>query len=380
VSASTTTIAEVEALPAGSACYVRVTTESGLQGVGESTFFGWPTAVAEIVASFAPALAGKDALATEDTWLALHRALSMRGLAVTGAISAVDQALWDLKGKRFEVPVWELLGGRVRRAVRAMRVIAASSEEDLVRQASEAVAEGYGAIKVILFDHHHHQMRQARRIADLVARLRAVREAVGLDVDLGVELHRNMTAGDAILLCEEIRPLRPLFVEDPIPPDSVLAFGEVSAKTRVPMAAGERNATIWEFREYVERAGVQFIRPDVGVAGGITQVRKICALAEAHHQGILPHAVPSGPVAVAAHVQLGMCTPNWEAQEHVPQDGPAWTDLVDRVVEVRDGYLLPPDAPGLGISLDDDGLRRHPPVSASLAGTPRREDGSIAIR
>lgn len=146
------------------------------------------------------------------------------------------------------------------------------------------------------------------------------------------------------------------------------------------MAAGERNATIWEFREYVERAGVQFIRPDVGVAGGITQVRKICALAEAHHQGILPHAVPSGPVAVAAHVQLGMCTPNWEAQEHVPQDGPAWTDLVDRVVEVRDGYLLPPDAPGLGISLDDDGLRRHPPVSASLAGTPRREDGSIAIR
>lgn len=375
-----TTIAEVRAIPAGSACYVQVTTEGGLSGVGESTFFGWPTAVAEIVASFEPVLRGRDAMAVEDHWLSLYRALSMRGMAVTGAISAVDQALWDIRGKRFEVPVWQLLGGRVRRAVRAMRVVAAPTTDRLVAEASDAVAAGYGAIKVILFDHHHHQMRQARRLADLVERLRAVREAVGFDVDLGVELHRNMTTGDAILLCEEIRGLRPFFVEDPIPPDSVLSFGEVARKTLVPMAAGERNTTIWEFREYVEAAGVHFVRPDVGVAGGITQVRKICALAEAHHQGILPHAVPSGPVAVAAHVQLGMCTPNWEAQEHVPQDAPAWTDLVDHVVEVRDGYLLPPEAPGLGINLNPDGLRRHPPVTASLGGTPRREDGSVAIR
>jgi len=149
----------------------------------------------------------------------------------------------------------------------------------------------------------------------------------------------------------------------------------------LPVAAGERNTTIWEFAEYLERpGGVNFIRPDVGVAGGITHVKKICALGEAFHAGIIPHAVPSGPVAVAAHVQLGICVPNWEVQEHVPQDDPKWTDLVDHVIEVRDGYLIAPDRPGLGIELDDAGLAKHPPVSVDLSDPPLREDGSVAIR
>ena len=114
--------------------------------------------------------------------------------------------------------------------------------------------------------------------------------------------------------------------------------------------------------------------------GGITHVKKICALAEAFHAGVLPHSFPSGPVAVAAHVQLGMCVPNWELQEHVPQDQPRYTEIVDQIIEVRDGYLIAPDRPGLGIELDDAGLARHPPVSADLSHTPRREDGSVAIR
>jgi galactonate dehydratase len=148
----------------------------------------------------------------------------------------------------------------------------------------------------------------------------------------------------------------------------------------VPVAAGERNTTIWEFAEYLERPGVAYIRPDVGIAGGITHVKKICALAESFHAGVLPHAVPSGPVAVAAHVQLGMCVPNWELQEHVPQSHPRWTDLVDCVIKVHDGYLLAPDRPGLGIDLDLEGLARHPPTSSDLSRTPLREDGSVAIR
>jgi galactonate dehydratase len=135
-----------------------------------------------------------------------------------------------------------------------------------------------------------------------VDRVAAIRQAVGWDIDLGVELHRNMAPGDSIALIRELEQFRPLFVEDPIAPDSVLSFGEVAAKTRVPMAAGERNLTIWEFREYVEQAGIHHIRPDVGIAGGITHVKKICALAEAHHQGVIPHAVPSGPVATCAGV------------------------------------------------------------------------------
>ena len=374
-------IESVEALPSAGACYVRVRADDGTSGVGESTFFGWPSAVAEIAGSFASYLVGRDAFDIEHHFLSLYRALSFRGMAVTGALSALDQALWDLKGKHFEAPVWQLLGGRVRTGVRAMRVVDTGTMEQVVEAARRAVEdEGYSALKVLLFQSEHHAMRQAQRIDDLVARFAAIRETVGWQIDLGVELHRNMNAGDALLLCAELARLRPLFVEDPIPPDSVVALRAFAARSPLPVAAGERNTTIWEFAEYLERPGVAFARPDVGIAGGITHVRKICALAESVHAGVLPHAVPSGPVAVAAHVQLGMCTPNWELQEHVPQDGPQWTDVVDHVIEVRDGYLIAPERPGLGIDLDDEGLAKHPPRPPDLTHTPLREDGSVAIR
>ena len=374
-------IASVEAVPAGRQCYVRLISEDGLVGVGESTVFAWPTAVAEIVKSFSGYLVGKNAIDVEQHWLALYRATSFRGMAVTGAISAVDQAMWDLRGKHFEVPVFELLGGRVRRAVRAMRVVDTGTSDAVVAAARHAVEhEGYGALKILLFQGEHHGMRQAARIKDLVDRFAAIREAVGWEVDLGVELHRNMSGGDAVMLCGELQRFRPFFVEDPIPPDSVMSLRMFAGKVDVPVAAGERNTTVWEFAEYLERPGVAYVRPDVGVAGGITHVKKICSLAEAFHAGILPHAVPSGPVAVAAHVQLGMCAPTWEAQEHQPQDSPEYTDVVDSVIEVRDGYLLPPDCPGLGIELNDAGLAKYPPRSVEPSLSSLREDGSIAIR
>src|SRR5579875_997227 len=374
-------IEAVEGLPAGAACYVRITTEDGTSGVGESTYFGWPTAVAEIITSFEPWLRGKNPMDVEQHWLALYRALSFRGMAISGAISAVDQALWDIRGKAFGVPVWQLLGGRARRAVRAMRVVETGTADEVVAAARRAVEEeGYTALKILLFQHEHHAMRQAQRLQDLVERFAAIREAVGWEIDLGVELHRNMSAGNAVLLCAELARFRPLFVEDPIPPDSVEGLRAFAAKVSVPVAAGERNTSIWEFAEYLQRPGVDFVRPDVGVAGGITHVKKICALAEAFNADVLPHAVPSGPVAVAAQVQLGMCTPNWELQAHRPQEAPDWTDLVDAVIPVRDGYLIPPDRPGLGIELDDGGLQKHPPRQADLSHAPRREDDSVAIR
>lgn len=369
----------VETFPAGGACYVRLSTDTGIQGIGESTCFGWPRAVEDVVRSFQSYLVGADPLDVEAHWLHLYRTFSFRGMVVSGAISAIDQALWDIRGRHFDAPVWQLLGGRCRRAVRAMKVITGHSPAGVAEAAKAATDAGYSAVKVILFDHEHHRMRHARRLADLVERFAAIRDTVGWDLDVGIELHRNMSPGEAVQLCAEIAPLRPFFVEDPIPPDSVLSFGEVAGQTRVPMAAGERNTTIWEFREYVEHGNVSYIRPDVGIAGGMTHVRKICALAEAHHQGILPHAVPSGPVATAAHVHLGITTPNWEAQEHVEQDTPPATAVVKAVVPLVDGWLYPPDGPGLGIDLDEAGLARTP-VTTVRAGAPQREDGSVAIR
>jgi galactonate dehydratase len=188
-----------------------------------------------------------------------------------------------------------------------------------------------------------------------------------------------MALGESIAAIREFEQFRPLFVEDPIPPDSVLSFGEVAEKSRVPMAAGERNTTIWEFREYVEHGGVHHIRPDVGIAGGITGTRKICALAEAHHQGIIPHAVPSGPVATAAQVQLGFAIPNWEVIEHQVQDSAPWTKAVKAIVPVINGHWLPNETPGLGVELNHETLKSIP-VSAKFPPTSMKTDGSVAFR
>lgn len=373
-------IDQVEVFPAEGALYVRLTTDDGTTGIGESTFFGWPAAAGIIAESFTPLLQGADPFDTEQLGLLMYRAFSFRGMAVSGAISAIDQALWDIKGKALQEPVWRLLGGRVRRGVRGMRVLPYGTIDEVSAAALAAVEVGYSAVKVLLFQPEHHRMPLARRLRDLVDRTASLRAALGDDIDIAVELHRNMGPGDSLMLMDEIERFHPIFVEDPLPPDSVLSLGEVARKARVPLAAGERNTTIWEFREYIEHAGIDVVRPDVGIAGGITGVRKVCAMAESHHLLIAPHAVPSGPVATAAHVHVGMASPAWEWQEHVPQhDDPRCADVVDAVIPLVDGWLIPPDRPGLGLSLDDAGLAKHPALPPTLAVT-LRDSGAVAFR
>ncbi len=373
-------IAKVEVFAAGMSCFVRLTTEDGIQGVGESTAFAYPKAVAEVIRNFEPFLIGADAHDVEQNWLKMYRALGWRGLMLGGAISAIDQAMWDIRARVFETPVWHLLGGRSRKAVRGMKVVWGNTKEELLRDSLMAQKEGYTAIKIILHQHDHHLMRHAEKIADLVDRMASLRDAVGNTLDIGVELHRNMQPGNSIALIEELMPFRPLFVEDPIPPDSVLSFAEVSAKVKTPMAAGERNTSIYEFREYIEHAGLAFVRPDIGIAGGFTHVRKICAMAEAHHQGILPHAVPSGAIATMAHIHLGITVPNWEAQEHIDQNVDPVQQMVKRIPLVKDGWLYPFDEPGLGMEINDAFFATNPPVTMHGINPDLREDGSVALR
>lgn len=372
-------IDQVETFIAVNWMMVRITTDTGIRGVGESTFFGWPHAAQDVVKSFEAYLVGADPLRVEHHWNMMYRAKSMRGGAIGGGISAIDQALWDIRGKHFEAPVWQLLGGRARDAVRAMLVLPTGTRDEVAQHAADAKANGFSAVKCLLYQHEHAPMRHSERIRDLVERMAAVREAVGWDMDIGVEIHRNMITGEAIVLAQELEPFRPYFFEDPVAPDSILAFGEVSEKTRIPMAAGERNLTIWEFREYSEAAGVHHVRPDIGVAGGFTHCKKICAIAEAHHQGVIPHAVPSGPVATAAHVQLAACVPNWEVQEHVYEEAPPYSDVVKRTIELRDGWLQIPEIPGIGVELDEQGIAKHPHSYGPVAGA-LRDDGSVALR
>ena len=206
-------IEKVERFVAGNSVFVRLTTDQGVQGVGESTAFAFPRAVDEVLKSFEPYLIGIDPMDVEKHWLSLYRALGWRGITLGGAISAIDQALWDIKARIYEAPVWEVLGGRARNGVRAMKVVVGGTLEELVAQSVEAQNEGYTAIKVILHQHEHHLMRHAQKIEDLVIRFGAVREAVGNTMDIGIELHRNMQPGNSIALIDEIAKFRPLFVE-----------------------------------------------------------------------------------------------------------------------------------------------------------------------
>lgn len=373
-------IAKVETFVAGMSCFVRLTTEDGIQGVGESTAFAFPKNVAEVIKSYEGFLIGANAFDVEANWLKMYRALGWRGLTMGGAISAIDQACWDIKGRSYETPVWNLLGGRSRKAVRGMKVVWGQTKEALINDSLAAQKEGYTAIKVILHQHEHHGMRHAQKIEDLVNRMAELRDAVGNTLDIGVELHRNMQPGNSIALIKELMKYRPLFVEDPVPPDSVLSFGEVSAKVDTPMAAGERNTSIYEFREYIEHAGLSFVRPDIGLAGGFTHVRKICGMAEAHHQGVLPHAVPSGAIATMAHIHLGISVPNWEAQEHVDQNVDPVQQMVKRIPLVKEGWLYPFDEPGLGMEINDAFFATNPPVVVHGVNPDLREDGSVALR
>ena len=373
-------IAKVETFVAGMSCFVRLTTEDGIQGVGESTAFAFPKNVAEVIKSYEGFLIGANAHDVEANWLKMYRALGWRGLTMGGAISAIDQACWDIRGRTYETPVWNLLGGRSRKAVRGMKVVWGLTKEALINDSLAAQREGYTAIKVILHQHEHHCIRHAQKIEDLVNRMAELRDAVGNTLDIGVELHRNMQPGNSIALIKELMKFRPLFVEDPIPPDSVLSFGEVSAKVDTPMAAGERNTSIYEFREYIEHAGLSFVRPDIGLAGGFTHVRKICGMAEAHHQGVLPHAVPSGAIATMAHIHLGISVPNWEAQEHVDQNVDPVQQMVKRIPLVKEGWLYPFDEPGLGMEINDAFFATNPPVVVHGVKPDLREDGSVALR
>lgn len=357
---------------------VGITTDDGTQGIGESTFWSFPHAAAEIVRAFEGFLAGQDPLRIEHHWNAMYRRFSFRGAALAGAIGAIDEALWDIKGKHYRAPVWDLLGGRVREKVRAMVLLDGRGKDELVASAERAKRDGFTAIKLTPFPPDWPKMRYPNLIRECTGIVAAVRETIGWDMDMGVEIHRNMVPSEAIVFAQQIEQFLPYFLEDPIAPDSVLSMAEVAEKIKLPLAVGERNHTIWEFREYVEATKCHFVRPDVSLGGGITHVKKIAAIAESHHQRVIPHNF-LGPVATACCVQLAACTPNWDLQEYVREDSPPRCDIVKQVTRLEEGYLVIPESPGIGVELDEEGMKKHP-FRQHGGPAPLREDGSVGLR
>jgi galactonate dehydratase len=372
-------IAEVKSVLAGGAHFVEIVTEDGTTGLGQSGCWAYPEASHAIVLSFRPYLLGQDANRIEHHWQHLYRMGPFRGSVLGGALSAIDIALWDIRGQHLQAPIWDLIGGRCRDKVRLHLLIRGSLDpEELAAQAVRAANEGFTAIKFAPIPDGFADMTLDGLIHAVVARVAAAREAVGSDVDILLELHRRLTPLQAIPLIEAVRQFNPLFVEDPIQIDSIASQAEIARRVTTPIANGERFHTIWEFRELLAYGGSQYLRPDLGLAGGVTHCKKIAALGEAYHAAVVTHNF-LGPVLTAASVHLDVAIPNFLVQEYSMIDEGPVAAAFSSSLKRTGGYLLAPESPGLGVSLNLKTNERLTPFATPLHEIPLRGDGSVAF-
>ena len=374
-------ITNVEPLMIDRYLFVRITADSGHVGIGESGSWGHLEASAAAIGKFGKYLIGKDPLRIEHHWQYMYRFSHFRGAAIMGAISAIDIALWDIMGKYFDVPVYQLLGGKTRDLARVYYHVFGSTKEDLITGVKEAKALGFTAVghltpfldedrNIPYFKTH------ANKIQDAIDTVGEYRDAVGNDVDLCIEIHRQLSPAEAIVLAKGIAQFNPMFYEDPILPENFDAMELVANNISIPIATGERLHSIHEFEMLLKRGAVQYVRPDVCMAGGITHSKKIAALAEANYVGVIPHN-PLSPVSTAACLQIAASIPNFTIQEYpVGEDKPPKSEIVRNQLEVENGFLVIPDSPGIGIELAEDAEEKFPPVPIEV-NTRLHKDGSV---
>jgi galactonate dehydratase len=324
--------------------FVKILTDDGIYGIGESS--GWPRVVETAIRDLSPLLVGEDPFRIERIWGKLCNAMmghGMTGVVGGGALSGLEMALWDIKGKAIGVPVWELLGGKVRDAIPIY------SHARTAERARQLVDRGYAAIKT-------------GGIGNCLEIVDEVRKEVGPEVDLMVDLHGPpwMTARDAIALGRELEDYDLLFYEDPVAPENVRALARVAEAVDIPIAAGERHATIYGLRELIEREIIDVVQPDTGRFGGLSQMKKLAAMAEAHHIQVAPHDGSLGPVAEMASVHLLATIPNCLILEHLEDDVQQRYEVMSGGPVIAAGAIRVPDAPGLGVDLIEEAAARYP--------------------
>lgn len=362
---------------------VRITTDNGIVGWGETTLEGKPLSTWAAVEELAEYLVGKDPLRIEHHWQHVYRSAFFRGGNVLmSALAGIDQALWDIAGKHYGVPAYKLLGGAHRDKI---RVYAHWGIRDLSEEGLQKSRErldwlrnkgGYKAFKAGPAGKWRAHETPAR-IDEFVKAAYLMREWVGDDCDIFFDFHGKMTPALAIEVCQQIKGMRPGFVEEPIPQENRGSLKLVSQATPFPIATGERLLTRWEFRELFEQNAVAIIQPDVAHAGGITELKKIANMAEVYYIHIAPHCA-IGPVAFSSCLQVDAVVPNFFMQEQV--DAGLGNGLLQRDWVVRDGYIELPQAPGLGIEIDEDAACRNVESKGPELGGDEwfHEDGSVA--
>ncbi|RDI70144.1 galactonate dehydratase [Halopelagius longus] len=364
---------------------LKLETDDGTVGWGEPIVQGRletvRSAVTELVEGY---LLGADPLRTEYHWRKLYQGGYFRGGPVLmSALSGIDQALWDLKGRHYGAPVHELLGGHVRDRMLVHQWIGGSSCAGIAESASEYVEEGFRALKLNLVGEF--RPLETQRVADrAIERIAAVRDAVGEDVFLGVDFHGRVSKPMTADLLRRLEPFDPMFVDQPLSPEHDDSFAELAARTSVPVSTGERLYSRYDFKPLFVEDAVSVIQPDVTHVGGITELRKVASMAESFDVAVVPHC-PLSPVAFAACLQVGFCSQNVVMQEQDlgledPGSSPALAYLEDPgVFTFEDGYVERPEGPGLGIEVDESYVREQAQTHVNWYNPVwHHEDGSVA--
>lgn len=377
-------ITDVKLIYAKHYLFVHIYTDEGVVGLGEAGNWGYLSSTAAAIEKFVPCLIGKDPFRIEDLNQNFYRSVYFRGSVIMSAISAIDIALWDIKGKALGVPVYELLGGKTREKVRVYASVMekAADVQTLARSYRALKEQGFTAAKIFVNGpvkscNDGRDEFFSGRITDELEKVRICREAVGNDFDFILEAHRGMTVPEAIAFGRAAEPYRPMVFEDPITPDNIDSMAEVASKVTVPIATGERFINLKEFEMAMSRHACQYIRPDVCAVGGITTSKKICALAEAHDVLVIPHN-PLGPVSTAACLQLCASIPNLGIQE-LPGfclNG-AEDAMVKEPLRFENGCMLIPDAPGIGVELADNASELYPANERGSNAAKRSFDGAV---
>ncbi len=363
--------------------FLKVSTDEGIAGWGEPIVEGRAETVRAAVEELSGYLIGRDPFRIEDHFQVLYRGFYRGGPILTSALSGIEQALWDIKGRALSVPVYELLGGAARDRVRVYNWIGGDRPADVAEAARAQINAGFTAVKMNATEELHYIDSHAK-IEAAAARLATVREVGGADLGIGVDFHGRVHKSMAKALARELEPYNPMFIEEPVLPENHEALREIVRHTTTPIAMGERMYTRWGFKGLLTDGYVDIVQPDLSHAGGILEARKIAAMAEAFDVAVAPHS-PLGPINLAASLQLDACTPNVFIQEqslgiHYNQESDLLDYLKDSsIFAYEEGYVSIPEGPGLGIEVDEEKVRE-----AAKAGHDwknpvwRNADGTVA--
>ncbi|HET7769510.1 MAG TPA: galactonate dehydratase [Chloroflexota bacterium] len=361
-------------------CYVKVQTDDDLFGIGEAYSVGPDRATEAAVKDFESWLVGEDPLRIEHLWALMYNGTRFPpGPTILSAISGIEHALWDIKGKALGVPVYQLLGGRVRDKVRVYQNPGGGTPEQTAENAIKLIEKfGYTALKIGPHPQGSDKMPWNAVVRGAAAKMKALRDAVGPDVDIGLDPHAKIFEPyKALQMARALAEYNPFFFEEAIRPENIDAMASLKRDCPIPIATGECLYTKYEFRDLLVREAADIIQPDICLMGGIMEMKKIAAMAEAFYVTVAPHN-PMGPVATAVNVHFAASTPNFTILEYNPDDTGGRREIVKEPLKVTDGYIEIPTAPGLGIELNEEAFARYP-FKPWRRTNPIRSDGSIGF-